>query len=77
MTLQNNMYDFRGVVFCCTDCCREISLVQQKEGSSYIGRNYYTNSCTTTKDMFQSDSRHTAAKRMRKKHFSIAIVKSI
>ena len=61
-TLQNNMHDYRGFVFCCTDCCKEISLVQQKEGSSYIGRNHYTNSCTT-KGIFQSDSRHTAAKR--------------
>ena len=61
-TLQNNMHDYRGVVFCCTDCCREISLVQQKDGSSYIDRNYYTN-IRTTDDIFQSDSRRTAAKR--------------
>ena len=36
VTLPNNMYDFRGVVFCCTDCCREISLVQQNERRVFI-----------------------------------------
>ena len=37
VTLQNNMYDFRGVVFCCTDCCTERSLmVQQNERRVFI-----------------------------------------
>ena len=36
VTLPNNMYDFRGVVFCCTDCCMEISLVQQNERRVFI-----------------------------------------
>ena len=57
VTLPNNMYDFRGVVFCCTDCCREISLVQQRKANS-----------STSEDIFQSDSMHTASKRMGKKH---------